>query len=135
MVYTKTNYPSAMKNLTNEIRHKAIEILNALVNVEKMEISKAIPTAISRAKDWAANRDKNIPPSPTDNKKHGEDVHVLPREKGWAIKKEKEKTASAVFSKKMEAVSQAQNIARKNNGSLIIHRKTGSIQSKISYTH
>ena len=134
MPYTKKNYPASMKNLIPELRDKAIEILNALTEKEKMDIGKAIPTAISRAKDWAANRNKNVPPSPTDNKKHGEDVHVLPRESGWAIKKEKAERASAVFSKKMEAVSRAQNIARKNHGSLIIHRKTGDIQSKVSYT-
>ncbi len=134
MTYTKKNYPASMKNLIPDIRDKAIDILNALIEEEKMEIGYAIPTAISRAKDWAANRNKTVPPSPTDFKKHGEDVHVLPRENGWAIKKEKAERASAVFPKKMEAVSRAQNMAKKNKGSLIIHRKTGSIQNKISYT-
>jgi uncharacterized protein YdaT len=134
MPYTKKDYPSSMKNLTSEIRNKAIDILNALIQEGKMEIGNAIPTAISRAKDWAANRNKHVPPSPTDNKKHGEDLHVLPRKKGWAIKKEKAERASSVFEKKNEAVSSAREIAKKNNGSLIVHRKTGTIQSKISYT-
>ncbi len=134
MPYTKKDYPSSMKNLTSEIRNKAIDILNALIQEGKMEIGNAIPTAISRAKDWAANRNKSVPPSPTDIKKHGEDVHVLPRKNGWAIKKEKADKAQAIFDNKMEAVSRARNIAKENNGSLIIHRKTGTIQSKISYT-
>jgi uncharacterized protein YdaT len=135
MRYNKKNYPASMKNLIPEIRNKAIEILNALIEEEKMEIGYAIPTAMSRAKDWAANRNKYVPPSPTDSKKHGEDVHVLPRKNGWALKKEKAEKAQAVFNNKMEAVSRARNIAKKNNGSLIIHRKTGTIQSKISYAH
>lgn len=134
MPYTKKDYPASMKNLIPEIRDKAIDILNALLEEEKMGIGYAIPTAISRAKDWAANRDKTVPPSHTDNKKHGEDVHVVPRKPGWAIKKEKAEKASAVFNNKKEAVSMARKMAMKNNGSLIIHRKTGSIQSKISYT-
>lgn len=132
MPYTKNNYPVSMKNLLPQLREKAIQILNALE--KEMEIGQAIPTAISRAKDWAANRDMEVPQSYTDHKKHGEDVHVLPRENGWAIKKEKSKRASSVFRKKMEAVSQARKMARKNKGSMVIHRKTGSIKSKISYT-
>jgi len=134
MPYTKKDYPTSMKNLIPEIREKAIDILNALIEEEKMEIGIAIPTAISRAKDWAANRDKQVPSSPTDKKKHGEDIHVLPRKTGWAIKKEKAEKASSVFNNKMEAVSRARSMAIKNKGSLVIHRKTGSIQSKISYT-
>lgn len=58
MSYTKKDYPASMKNLTPEIRSKAIDILNALIDEEKMETGYAIPTAISRAKDWAANRNK-----------------------------------------------------------------------------
>lgn len=134
MPYTRRDYPASMKNLIPEIRYKAIDILNAILDEKKMDISYAIPTAISRAKDWAANRNKTIPPSSTDHKKHGEDVHVLPHVKGWAVKKDKAKRASNVFNKKMEAVSRARNMAKKNNSSLIIHRKTGSIRSKISFT-
>ena len=134
MTYTKKDYPVSMKNLKPDIRAKAIDILNALVEEEKMEIGYAIPTAISRAKDWAANRGKRVPSTPTDRKKHGEDIHVVPRESGWAIKKEKAGKASSVFSKKKDAVSRARSLAIKNNGSLIIHRKSGDIQSKTSYT-
>jgi len=134
MPYTKNNYPASMKNLIPEIREKAIDILNALIEEGKIELGNAIPTAISRAKDWAANRNKTVPSTASDNKNHGEDVHVLPRKIGWAVKKEKAERASALFPKKIEAVSRARIIAKKNNGSLIIHRKTGSIQNKISYT-
>lgn len=134
MLYTKNDYPSPMKNLNPELRNKAIDILNALVEEKQMEIGYAIPTAISRAKDWAANRNKPVVPSPSDQKKHGDDVYVLPHEGDWAIKKEKAKKASFVMKNKTEAVSKARNIARRNNGSVIIHRKSGGIQTKISYT-
>jgi len=133
MTYTEKYYPTSMKNLLPGIRQKAIEILNALVDERNVELEIAIPTAISRAKDWAANKGMKIPKTPTDEKKHGEDIYVTPHEKGWAIKKEKSERASAIFSKKIEAVSKARSLARRNNGNLIIQRVNGTIQSKISY--
>ena len=133
MVYTENYYPTSMKNLLPEIREKAIEILNALVDEKKMELEKAIPTSISRAKDWAANREISVPDSPSDAKKHGEDIYVTPHQRGWAIKIEKSKRASAIYKKKIDAVSKARSLARKNHGSLVIQRLDGTIQSKISY--
>ena len=55
MPWNKKNYPDAMKNLDKEVRDKAIEIANALVEKEKMDDGKAIPIAISKAKEWADN--------------------------------------------------------------------------------
>jgi len=133
MAYTKNYYPTSMKNLLPEIREKAIEILNALVDEKEMELEKAIPTSISRAKDWAANRDMTVPDSPGDAKKHGGDIYVTPHHKGWAIKQEKSERASATCKKKIEAVSKARSLARKNHGNLVIQRIDGTIQSKISY--
>lgn len=133
MTYTKKNFPVAMKNLLPAIREKAIEILNALVDEKEMELEMAIPTAISRAKDWVANQGMPIPESDTDQKKHGEDIYVTPHDKGWAIKKEKSERASAIFKKKIEAVSKARSLAKRNHGSLIVQRNNGTIQSKISY--
>ena len=58
MPWTNSDYPDAMKNLPNEVRKKSIEIANALLEETKMNEGIAIATAISRAKDWAANRGK-----------------------------------------------------------------------------
>ncbi len=60
MPWTKANYPASMKHLPSEVRHKAIEIGNALLEERKMEEGIAIATAISRAKDWAAEHGKKI---------------------------------------------------------------------------
>lgn len=133
MAYTKENFPPSMKNLISEIREKAIEILNKLVDEKEMELNMAIPTAISRAKDWAANRNIDVPESNTDAKKHGEDVYVTPHTDGWAIKKEKSERARALFKNKIEAVSNARDLAKRNHANLIVQRKNGTIQSKISY--
>ncbi len=37
MPYTKNDYPVSMKNLDPAIRHKAIDILNTLLDKENME--------------------------------------------------------------------------------------------------
>jgi uncharacterized protein YdaT len=47
--WTKKDYPNAMKNLDEDVRNKAIEIANAIVE-EGNEEGKAIPIAIDRAK-------------------------------------------------------------------------------------
>lgn len=133
MTYSEQNFPISMKNLIPEIREKAIEILNKLVDEKEMELNIAIPTAISRAKDWAANRNIDFPASDTDAKKHGEDIYVTPHTNGWAIKKEKSERASDLFKMKTEAVSKARVLAKRNHGNLIVQRKNGTIQSKTSY--
>ena len=57
--YTYDAYPDSMKNLTEEVREKAIDIANALLS-DKMPKDKAIPIAISQAEEWGENRDKQI---------------------------------------------------------------------------
>ena len=59
MPWTKDNYPDSMKNLPSHVREKAVEIANALLEERKMEEGIAIATAISRAKEWAAKRNKS----------------------------------------------------------------------------
>ncbi len=54
MPYSKNDYPASMKNMDPDVRKKAVEILNALLE-DNMEEGIAIPTAISKARDWAKN--------------------------------------------------------------------------------
>ncbi len=90
MPWTKTSYPDSFKNLPKEVRDKAIEIGNALLEEGRMEEGIAIATAISRAKDWAAEHGKKIEnPRKSkikDVKIHGQDRVVIPHKNGWAIK-------------------------------------------------
>jgi len=57
MPWNKKNYPDSMKNLDKKVRDKAIEIANALLEKENMDEGKAIPIAISKAKEWAENNE------------------------------------------------------------------------------
>ena len=59
MAFTKENYPNSMKTLTAEVRYKAIEIANALLD-QGYEEDRAIPIAIDTAEEWAKNRNKQI---------------------------------------------------------------------------
>ncbi|MGZ3901313.1 MAG: DUF2188 domain-containing protein [Bacteroidia bacterium] len=137
MPWTKTNYPDSMKSLPVEVRNKAIEIGNALLDEEKMEEGIAIATAISRAKDWAAQRDKKTEDPEkskiTEVKLHGYDRYVIPFENKWAIKIEGRENVEKTFNLKKDAVQHAREEAKKENGTLTIHRKTGKVERKISY--
>jgi uncharacterized protein YdaT len=139
MPWTKNDFPNAMKNLPEEVREKSIDIANALLEETRMDEGIAIATAISRAKDWAANRGKDIESQSaesrtTDVKKHGEDRYVIPyHDHEWAIKNEGSERAEKVFPNKREAVQQARKEARKANASLTIQKRDGRVQQRISY--
>jgi uncharacterized protein YdaT len=137
MPWTKRDYPVSMKNLPEEVRNKAIEIANALLEEKNMDEGIAIATAISRAKDWAANRGmQSEAPSgtsrKTDVKKHGEDRYVAPHGDEWVVKKERAKKEE-IFNTKKEAVKQAKREARQSNASVTIQGKHGKIQQRESF--
>lgn len=138
MPWTKNDYPASMKNLPDEVREKAIDIANALLEEREMDEGIAIATAISRAKDWAANRGKEIEPTSaesktTDVKEHGEDRYVIPYEGKWAVRSESSDRVEKIFENKEEAVKYGRSAARKSNASLTIQKKSGRVQQRISY--
>ena len=55
MPWDETRYPPSMRNLAPEVRSKAIEIANALLD-EGYDEGKAIRIAIAKAKEWADHR-------------------------------------------------------------------------------
>src|SRR5688500_5991224 len=138
MPWTKNDYPDSMKNLTEKVRKKSIEIANALLKETKMPEGIAIATAISRAKDWAVNHGKPIKNASadsktTDVKQHGADRYVVPHEGNhWAIKNEGSERVEKVFDHKNEAVQQARKKARAANASLTIQKRDGRVQQRIS---
>ena len=52
MPWTATNYPNSMRDLNEEVRGKAIDIVNALLK-EGFEEGPAISIAIAQARKWA----------------------------------------------------------------------------------
>jgi uncharacterized protein YdaT len=137
MPWTPNYFPIAMKYLNVDVREKAIDIGNALMD-EDMEEGIAIATAISRAKDWAAN--KGLPTNnhkssrSTDVKKHGRDKYIIPyKGNKWALKEEGNEKVDEVFENKDEAVKEGRKKAKDVNGTLTIQKRTGTIQHRISY--
>jgi uncharacterized protein YdaT len=59
MPWTKDKYPQSLKNFTADVRNKAIEIANALLE-DGYEEDRAISIATAQAKEWAENRDKQV---------------------------------------------------------------------------
>ena len=57
MPWDENYYPRSMAHLQSEIRVKAIEIANALLE-EGYEEGRAIRIAIAKAKEWAAKRER-----------------------------------------------------------------------------
>ena len=93
-----------MKNLPEAVRNKAIEIGNALLEERNMNEGMAIATAISRAKDWAANHGKRSEAKEgnsrrTDVKEHGEDRYVSPHDNKWRLKKKRRKRKKCLIRK------------------------------------
>lgn len=60
-------------------------------------------------------------------------AHVVPRESGWAVKKEGAARASKVFDKQADAVKYAREQARKDKSELYIHKRDGTIRERSSY--
>ncbi|MDP4149801.1 MAG: DUF2188 domain-containing protein [Bacteroidota bacterium] len=137
MPWTKKDYPVSMKNLPEDVRNKAIEIANALLEEKHMDEGIAIATAISRAKDWAVDHGKPSKAATgssrtTDVKQHGEDRYVVPHGEEWAVKKEKDKKEE-VFDSREKAVRTARKEAKKANASVTIQGRHGKLESRESF--
>src|SRR5437588_840726 len=61
-------------------------------------------------------------------------VHVVPRNGGWAVRKEGNSRASSVHDTKREAVERAREMARNQSSELIIHRSDGRVSERDSYS-
>ena len=59
MPWSEKHYPASMKNLTPEVRNKAIEIANALLE-ESYEEGRAIAIGTAKAEEWAQRRHKPV---------------------------------------------------------------------------
>lgn len=65
MPWTYSDYPASMKNLETEVRYKAIDIANALLD-EGYNEGRAIAIGTAQAEKWAQHRDKPIRKAHTD---------------------------------------------------------------------
>lgn len=60
-------------------------------------------------------------------------THVVPRDDGWAVKKEGASRASKNFTTQADAVKYAKEKAQKEKAELYVHRRDGTICERKSY--
>ncbi|MGH8591749.1 MAG: DUF2188 domain-containing protein [Gammaproteobacteria bacterium] len=60
------------------------------------------------------------------------DIHVVPREDGWAKIKEGGQRPSSVHNTKAEALQRAREQAKREHVEVVIHKKDGTIQDSDS---
>jgi uncharacterized protein YdaT len=59
--------------------------------------------------------------------------HVVPHEKGWAVRGEGNERLTATYKYQNDAIERAKDIAKNYSAYVIIHRKDGTIRDRISY--
>ena len=119
MIWTKKNYPKAMKNLEEKTRNKAIEIANSLLD-DDFDEPRSIAIAIIQANQWASKR-KIV-------QMNGENQHVVPHNCKWAVLKEGNEEVSHIYDTKEEALEKAKYMGKNENVKVIVHGKDGKIQ-------
>ena len=60
-------------------------------------------------------------------------VHVVPREGQWAVKKEGNQRATSIHRTQSNAIDTAREAAKAEKSELVIHDRNGQIRNKNSY--
>ncbi len=63
----------------------------------------------------------------------GKNQHIVPHEKGWAVKGANNSKATSVHSTQKEAIKKAESIARNQQSETKIHGRNGRIRAGNSY--
>lgn len=61
------------------------------------------------------------------------DIHVVPHQDGWAVKKEGNERASSVHGTQAEALQQARDQGRRDQVEVVTHGRDGRIRDSDSY--
>jgi uncharacterized protein YdaT len=144
MPWSDQDYPASMKNLTDEVRHKAIDIANALVREDKYEEGRAIAIATAQAEKWGKHRDKPV------RKKGAEGstghaiakgdpevdhaIHLIPGPQGdgWIACQEKQRLAQG--QDKDDVLRKAREKAKDQGVELCIHNESGKVEDEEDYS-
>ncbi len=60
--------------------------------------------------------------------------HVVPYQEGWAVRREGNKRITSKHRKQSTAINKAKTLAKRRKADVIIHRASGGIRDRISYT-
>lgn len=118
MPWNKNDYPDSFNNLNADVRNKAIEIANALLE-DGMEEGRAIAIATEKAREFV-----------TGDKKQ-EIYQVNAHTDGWQLTKESSKKAIFVSETKDELLEKAKPYVNEKNGVLKVYHEDGSLQDTL----
>ncbi|KPL59019.1 DUF2188 domain-containing protein [Rossellomorea vietnamensis] len=119
MSWTRNDYPDSLKNLPADVRNKAIEIANALLD-EGYEEGRAIAIATDRAHQSEEGdiSDKT-------------EYHITSHDDGWQLKKADGKRAILVENTKDKLLSKAKDYVTDHSGTLVVHKEDGSVEEHL----
>ncbi|AQU78197.1 DUF2188 domain-containing protein [Planococcus faecalis] len=118
MPWNEDNYPESFKNLDSAVRHKAIEIANALLRDGYTE-SRAIPIALDQAQKTEMGAEER----PV--------YEIRKHEDGWQLKKKDSKRAILIEETKDSLMGEAKRYVTKNHGELHIYAADGSLSETL----
>ncbi|MCA1064931.1 DUF2188 domain-containing protein [Rossellomorea sp. AcN35-11] len=118
MSWTKKDYPDSLKNLPADVRNKAIEIANALLD-EGYEEGRAIAIAT----DQAHKSEEGVPDKT--------EYHVRPHDDGWQLKKADGQRAIMVEETKEKLLGKAKDYVTDHSGTLVVHKQDGSVEEHL----
>lgn len=120
MPWTPSDYPDSMKNLDAEVRSKAIEMANAMLE-DGMEEGRAISIATAKARDYVHG---------TDDSKRPQYI-VKPHNDGWALMKKEGERAIQSAETKQKLLEDAKPYVTEHDGILTIYQEDGSVEQTL----
>lgn len=119
MPWTKNDYPDSMKNLSKDVRDKAIEIANALLRKNKEE-SRAISIGIAQARKYIEGDDYDRP-----------EYHIKAEDNGWILKEKSDHKTIMRENTKEALLGEAKEYVNDHDGVLIIHTENGDVSQRL----
>lgn len=115
MPWTKRDYPDSMKNLPDDVRCKAIEIANALLDEDYSE-GRSIAIGIAQARKYVEGDDERRP-----------EYHVKSDHDEWVLLKENSDKPIMHDQTKEALLDKAKEYVNEHDGSLVVHKVDGSV--------
>ncbi|MBD2258215.1 DUF2188 domain-containing protein [Pseudanabaena sp. FACHB-2040] len=143
MPWSDKDYPASMKNLADEVRHKAIEIANALLG-EGYREGQAIAIATAQAEKWAKRRGKPIRQTGAagsaghaiakGDPQADHAIHVIPDPQGdgWIARRDEQRIAHG--QQKGDVLHKAREKAKTQQVELYVHDETGQVVDEEDYS-
>ncbi|RIW38841.1 DUF2188 domain-containing protein [Bacillus salacetis] len=119
MPWSKNDYPASWKNLSSDVRNKAIEIGNALLR-DGYDEGRSIAIATDRAEKYVDGDSGNKT-----------EYHVKSNDDGWGLVKEGSDKAIYKEETKEDLLEKAKPYVNDHDGILVIHKGDGEVEDRL----